>query len=144
MATPINQLSTLTEAVGSSSRPASSMPNTRVGGRQGTGMVERFTNEIPGVRSNFHPRIDYSRSGNSSPASAAHLVHLQNSCRAYVITHSKYHGHWRKHTMDKPASILVTLFIYFLFISCHDRFFNKIIIEKPIPVTDQRGRIPSH
>ena len=27
---------------------------------------------------------------------------------------------------------------------CHDRFFNEIIIERPTPFTDQRGRIPTH
>ena len=83
MATPINQLIILTETAGSLDRPASSMPNTRGRGRQATGTTERFTNEIPGARSNFHPRINYSWSENSSPASAAHLVHLQNLCRVH-------------------------------------------------------------
>ena len=117
MATPINQLIIPTETTGSLNRPTSSTPNTKERGRQATGTTERFTNGIPGARSNFHPRINYSRSENSGPATAAHLVHLQNLCRAYITTHSRYHGHWRKHTTDKPASTPVTFFIHFLFIS---------------------------
>ena len=113
MATPINQLIILTETAGSLNKPASSTPNTGGGDRQATGMTERFTNETLGVRSNLHSRINYSQNGNSNPASAAHSVHLQNLYRAYIIMHSRYHGHWRKHTTDKPASTPVTFFIHF-------------------------------
>ena len=74
-----------------------------------------FTNKTLGVRSNLHRRINYSQNGNSNPVSAAHFVHLQNLYRAYIITHSRYHGHWRKHNTDKPASIPVTFFIHFSF-----------------------------
>ena len=78
-------------------------------------MTERFTNETLGVRSNLHPRINYSQNGNSNPASAAHFVHTQNLYRAYIITHSRYHGHWRKHNTDNLANTPVTFFIYFPF-----------------------------
>ena len=110
MATPINQLIIPTETAGSLNRPASSTPNTGGGGCQATGMMERFTNETPGVRSSLHLRINYSYNGNSNPASAAHSVHLQNLYRAYIIMHSRYHGHQQKHNTDKPASTPVTFF----------------------------------
>ena len=56
MATLTNQLIIPTEAVGSSSRPASSTPNTRGGGRPVIATTKRLTNQILGVRSNFPPK----------------------------------------------------------------------------------------
>ena len=95
-------------------------------------MTERFTNETLGVRSNLHPRINYSRSENSSSASAAHLVHLQNLCRAYITTHSKYHGHWWKHNTDNPASTPVTFFIPF--------FYFFFLFRYPLKTSDEQDK----
>ena len=74
-ATPMNQLIIPTETVGSSSRPASSTPNTREGGRQVIGTTERFTSQMPWARRNFPPKIDQIRSRDSSSASVAHLMY---------------------------------------------------------------------
>ena len=113
----MNQLIIPTETVGSSSRPASSTPNTREGGRQAIGTKEWFTSQMPGARSNFPPKIDQIRSRNSSLASVAHLIYPLKLYRAYITTRLRYHGHWRKHNMDKSASTPVTFLSTFLFLS---------------------------
>ena len=59
----------------------------------------------------------HAKSVTSSPASAS-APSRQHSCRAYTITHSKYHGHRRRRNSDsvnsavQPQHTLITPFIF--------------------------------
>ena len=73
----------------------------------------------PGARNSFPLKFDHSRNGNSSSASATHLLYWQDLHHAYITTHSRYHGHRRKHNTDNPASIPVTFLSVFLIFLYH-------------------------
>ena len=112
-ATLISQLIIPTEIVGSSSRQASLMPNTRGEGHQAIKTTARLASRTPGARSSFPPTFDHYRSGNSSSASATHPLYWRNLHHAHITTRSRYHGHRQKHNTDNPANIPVTLFYPF-------------------------------
>ena len=111
--TLISQLITPTETVGSLCRQASLTLNTMGGGHQAIKMTKRLASRTPGARNSFPLKFDHSRNGNSSSASATHLLYWQNLHLAHITTHSRYHGHRRKHNTDNPASIPVTFFYLF-------------------------------
>ena len=115
----ISQLTITTETVGSSSRQASSTPIARGGGHQAIKTMERLASRTSGARSSFPPKFDHSRNRNSSSASATHLPYRRDSHHAYITTHSRYHGHRRKHNMDNPARIHVTFLSVFLICLYH-------------------------
>ena len=79
--------------------------------------MDRLTSRTPWARNTFPLKFDHSQNGNSSLASAAHLLYWQSSHHAYITVHSRYHGHRRKHNTDKPASISITFFSKLLFLS---------------------------
>ena len=117
--TLIGQLIIPTETVGSSSRQASLTPITRGGGHQAIEMTDWLASRTPGARNTFPLKFDYSQNGNSSLASATHLLYWQSLHHAYITTHSRYHGHRRKHNMDNPARIPVTFLSVFLIFLYH-------------------------
>ena len=115
----ISQLTIPTETVGSSSRQASLTPITRGGGHHAIKMTERLASRTLGSRNSFPLKFNHSRNGNSSSVSATHLTYWQDLHHAYITTHSRYHGHRRKHNMDNPAKIPVTFLSVFLIFLYH-------------------------
>ena len=115
--TLICQLIIPTETVGSLSRQASLTLIRRGGGHQAIKTTDQLASRMPGARNSFPPMFDYSGNANSSPFVASHVLHWQNLHLAHITTHSRYHGHRRKHNTDNPASISVTFFIHFLYFS---------------------------
>jgi len=144
--TLISQLITPTETVGSSSRQASLTPSTRGGGHQAIKTTEQLASRTPGARNSFPLKFDHSQNGNSSSASATHLLYWQSLHHAYITTHSRYHGHRRKHNMDNPARIPVmflSVFLIFLYHFLrtgdqHDSIYNRLYRSSD-PYTHLRG-----
>ena len=115
--TLICQLIIPTETVGSSSRQASLTLITREGGRQAIKMTDRLASRTPGARNSFPRTFDYSGNANSSPFSTTHVLYWQSLYHAHITTHSRYHGHRRKHNTDNPTSIPITFLYVFLIFS---------------------------
>lgn len=144
--TLIRQLIIPTETVGSSSRQESLTPITRGGGHQVIKTTERLASRTPGARNSFPRKFDHSCNGNSSSVSATHLTYWQDLHHAYITTHSRYHGHRRKHNTDNPASIPVTFLSVFLIFLYHllrtgdqqDNIYNELY-QSPDPYTHLRG-----
>ena len=135
--TLIGQLIIPTETVGSSSRQASLTLITRGGGHQAIKTTDRLASRTPGARNSFPPTFDYSGNANSSPSSATHVLYWQNLHHAHITTHSRYHGHRRKHNTDNPTSIPVTFFICFSHFFCI--MFKEQVTNWTTSTTDSIG-----